>query len=60
MNKKKIVPAILFQRNLSRPAPVKKPLRLELFEEELARVTGGVRGIITYDAPGVPGDYIET
>ncbi|HET7501097.1 MAG TPA: hypothetical protein VFK02_08845 [Kofleriaceae bacterium] len=59
MFKKKIAPAVVFQRNLNLPGPVKKPPRLELFERDLARVTGSMKPIITYDAPGVPGDVID-
>ncbi|HEU4727807.1 MAG TPA: hypothetical protein VFT22_07965 [Kofleriaceae bacterium] len=59
MHKKKTIPAVLFQRNLNLPGPVNKPRRLELFEEDLARVSGSLKPIITYDAPGVPGDVID-
>lgn len=39
---KKVVPAVFFQKRLDGANPVvKKPARLELFESELRRVSGG-------------------
>jgi hypothetical protein len=59
---KKIVPAVWFQNKTGPAQPrARKPAVLELFERELARAAGGfVTGpIITYDAPGIPGDYAD-
>ena len=59
--KKKILPAVLFQRNLGTPRAARIPAKLELFEAELARVTGGLidaGGTISY-AGGVPSDCID-
>jgi hypothetical protein len=58
MKKANLVPAVLFQRDLNKPGPVKKSARLALFERELGRIVGGFigTGTISYDAPGVPGD----
>jgi len=56
---KKIVPAVWFQNKLGPAQPrARKPEVLELFERDLARAAGGwiTDPIITYDAPGVPGD----
>jgi hypothetical protein len=56
---KKIVPAVWFQNKLGPAQPrARKPAVLELFERDLARAAGGIitDPIITYDAPGVPGD----
>src|SRR5262245_41910464 len=40
---KKLIPAVYFQKKANGPtAPSKDPARLELFENELAAVTGGM------------------
>jgi hypothetical protein len=58
---KKIVPAVWFQNKLN-PAPRSpaKPAVLQLFEQQLAQVSGAlVVETFTYEAPGVPGDTAD-
>jgi len=60
---KQRVPAVWFQNKLG-PAPraVTKPAMLELFEDQLARVTGGfiVTGTESYaGSPPVPNDTAD-
>jgi hypothetical protein len=61
MKKNKLVPAVVFQRNLRMPEPVARPARLVLFETELGHITGGLAKIdtLTYDGPGQPGDSMD-
>jgi hypothetical protein len=49
MSKRKILPAVFFQRELNGPAKAAsdKPERLARFEEELALVSGGRRVVWT-------------
>ena len=59
---KKTVPAVWFQNKIGPAQPrARKPAVLELFERDLARAAGGIitDPIITYDAPGIPGDIAE-
>jgi hypothetical protein len=56
MTKKRILPAVFFQRELSGPqAAGHKPERLQRFEEELAEVTGAfpkIPGLIGLGSSG--------
>jgi len=52
---KKTVPAVWFQNKLNPgPASVKKPEALELFEAQLAQVTGGLQTLGSESCSGCP------